>query len=489
MITIHNQSIESVTDNYNSNNEMGLTDVQVIENRKKYGENRLIESGKRTILHMILDQFKDFTVMILIMASIISIALGEKVDGIVIIGIVVLNAVLGVYQENKASNALKALESMASPKAKVIRNGTIVEIDSPELVPGDIVLLEAGDFVPADLRLIESINLKIDESALTGESVPVEKDASVLIKEETVIGDRINCCYSGTIVTYGRAKAVVGHIGMTTEIGKIATMLNEATDDLTPLQKKLTTFGKMLGIICIAVSGVIMALGFIRGEPLLELFMTSVSLAVAAIPEGLPAVVTTVLALGMQRMVKRNAIVKRLSAVETLGSTTTICSDKTGTLTQNKMTVKKIFVNQKEYDVTGNGYSFEGSIEIDRSGLEFSKMFMLTAALCNDAVIQDGDCIGDPTEGALVVLAEKANIQHRQIRKTLPRLKEFPFDSVRKLMTTMHEIEHQVVLLTKGATDELISRCSHILIDEIRKDFTNRRIKRYNFIFTTSMSA
>lgn len=468
MNKLHNKNIEVIMREYNSSKEMGLSGELLLKHREKYGDNRLVETGKRTILHMILDQFKDFTVIILIIASMASILLGETIDGLVIIGIVILNAILGVYQENKASNALAALESMASPKTRVIRNGVVIEIESPELLPGDIVMLEAGDFVPADLRLIESINLKIDESALTGESVPVEKNALTVLEDDAVIGDRINCAYSGTIVTYGRALAVVGNIGMATEIGQIAKMLNEATDDLTPLQKKLTTFGKMLGLICIVVSAIIMGLGMLRGEPLLELFMTAVSLAVAAIPEGLPAVVTTVLALGMQRMVKRNAIVKRLSAVETLGSTTTICSDKTGTLTQNKMTVKKVYANREVYNITGDGYGFKGEVENMSNESESLRMLMLTASLCNDAIIQDEACIGDPTEGALVVLAEKSSYQHQLVRKEYPRLGEFPFDSVRKLMTTMHKIDDRVMLLTKGATDELLARCSHIQINNER---------------------
>lgn len=476
MNKIHSTDINVVTENFKTDLENGLTLHQVEENLNQFGENKLEATAKRTLLNMLLDQFKDFTVVILIIASIISIALGEMIDGGVIIGIVILNAILGTYQENKASNALDALKSMASPKAKVIRDQSTQEIDSSLLVPGDIVLLESGDYVPADLRLVQSINLKIDESALTGESVPVEKDAHSSISENASIGDRINCAYSGTIVTYGRGKAIVVNTGMKTEIGHIATMLNEATDDLTPLQKKLSEFGKLLGIICIVVSIIIMGLGILRHENLLDIFMTAVSLAVAAIPEGLPAVVTTVLALGMQRMVKKNAIMKRLSAVETLGSTTTICSDKTGTLTQNKMTVQSIYANQNEYNVSGTGYTFDGKIEGD---LENLRMLLLTATLCNDALIKDADCIGDPTEGALVVLAEKANYRHAELRKTLPRISEYPFDSVRKLMTTVHQIEDQLMMLTKGAPDELIGRCSEILILGEKKPFTDALKEEY----------
>ncbi|MBF4691925.1 calcium-translocating P-type ATPase, SERCA-type [Fusibacter ferrireducens] len=469
MNNIHSANINAVIEKFKTDIEKGLTSHQAKFNLDQFGENRLEATAQRTLLNMLLDQFKDFTVIILIIASFISIALGETIDGGVIIGIVILNAILGTYQENKASNALDALKSMASPKAKVIRDQSTQEIDSSLLVPGDIVLLESGDYVPADLRLIESINLKIDESALTGESVPVEKNAHASIPEKSPIGDRVNCAYSGTIVTYGRGKAIVVNTGMQTEIGHIATMLNEASDDLTPLQQKLSDFGKLLGIICIVVSIVIMGLGILRNENLLDIFMTAVSLAVAAIPEGLPAVVTTVLALGMQRMVKKNAIMKRLSAVETLGSTTTICSDKTGTLTQNKMTVQSIYANQNEYKVSGTGYTFEGTIEGNTENL---RMLLLTATLCNDALIKDADCIGDPTEGALVVLAEKAHFGHISLRKNMPRISEYPFDSVRKLMTTVHQIDDQLMMLTKGAPDELIKRCSDILIEGKKKSFT-----------------
>lgn len=470
MKAMHNIEIDELKSLLKTDFDTGLPEEQVAEGLREYGENKLISTTRRTIFKMLLDQFKDFTVIILIIAAVISIALGEMVDGAVIIGIVILNAALGTYQENKASNALDALKSMASPKAKVIRGGETKEVDSALIIPGDIVLLEAGDYVPADLRLIESINLKVDESALTGESVPVEKNQEAVLDEKAPIGDRINAAYSGTIVTYGRAKAVVVNTGMKTEIGHIAKMLNEATDELTPLQKKLAEFGKLLGIICLVVSAVIMVLGVIRKENLLEIFMTAVSLAVAAIPEGLPAVVTTVLALGMQRMVKRNAIMKRLSAVETLGSTTTICSDKTGTLTQNKMTVMTVYANNKEYTVSGTGYATEGEI----AGYEMSlERLMLTASLCNDALIQEGNCIGDPTEGALVVLAEKAGIHHRKIREQIPRLDEFPFDSDRKLMSTVHEINGQRTMLTKGAPDELLARCSGVLIDGEEKQLTD----------------
>lgn len=474
MYNVHSEPIEQLKSEFKTDFENGLTTQQIEANRGTYGKNELETKKHRTLINMLFDQFKDFTVIILMIAAVLSMILKEWVDGIVIIGIVVLNAGLGTYQENKASNALEALKKMASPKTKVSRDGKIIEVDSQSLVPGDIVHLETGDFVPADIRLLESTNLKIDESALTGESVASEKDAKVSLEQGTGIGDRANSAFSGTIVTYGRGKGVVVNTGMATEIGKIAKMLNETEEESTPLQKKLTQFGKMLGIICLAVSVIIIVLGFVRGGDMLEIFLTAVSLAVAAIPEGLPAVVTTVLALGMQRMVKRNAIMKRLSAVETLGSTTTICSDKTGTLTQNKMTVQSFFINEALYEVTGTGYTFDGEIkrnqpsESEKEGisdfpLEATWLFR-TAALCNDAEIEGEDCIGDPTEGALVVLAQKSGIDYKKLRGEYPRIDEYPFDSERKLMSTVHEIENEKVMLTKGATDELISRCDTVMM-------------------------
>ena len=294
---------------------------------------------------MLLEQFKDFLVLILIGASFVSAIIGEVTDAVVIILIVILNAVLGVIQEFRANKALEALKKMAAPEAKVIRNGKIMEIPSRELVPGDLVLLEAGNYVPADIRLVESINLKIEEASLTGESVPAEKNAEVVLGGEVPLGDRSNSAFMGTVVTYGRGKGIVVATGMNTEIGLIAEMLESYEEGETPLQKKLDELGKILGIASLAICGIVFLLGIFRGIPILEMFMTSVSLAVAAIPEGLPAIVTIVLALGMQRMVQRHAIIKKLHAVETLGSTTVICSDKTGTLTQNEMTARKIFVN------------------------------------------------------------------------------------------------------------------------------------------------
>ncbi len=451
----------------------GLTQEEAAKRLSQYGENRLEGGKEKSIVQMILEQLKDFLVIILMIAAIISIILGEALEGIIILAIVVLNTILGVYQENKASNALKALKEMASPHAKILRGGTVTEVPSSEVVPGDIAILEAGDYIPADLRLLESVNLKIDEAALTGESVPVEKDAQAVLAADASLGDRVNCAYMGTVITYGRGKGMITDTGMHTQMGNIAGMLSNTPDESTPLQKKLDSLGKLLGIVCLSICVVIFLLGLMHGMELFDIFMTSVSLAVAAIPEGLTVVVTVVLAMGMQKMVKCNAIIKRLSAVETLGSTTVICSDKTGTLTQNKMTIQKLYDISHTYSVTGSGYSPIGSVT-DENGKTVSdvpKKLIEGALLCNDATYQPDQetIIGDPTEGAMVVLAHKCNMIKSEWEKKYPRLQEIPFDSDRKLMSTFHNIGGQVIMYTKGAPDELLRRCVEAEIDGVRK--------------------
>ena len=472
------------------NKENGLSQVEVEDRIKKYGENKLQETNSKTIWQILLEQFKDVMIIILIIAAGISIVLGEWIEGIIILTIVVLNAILGTYQENKAGKALEALKQMSSPKAKVIRNGQNMEVPSTELVPGDIIILETGDYVPADVYLLESVNLKIDESALTGESVPVEKNSNIAIEEGVPLGDRFNMAYMSTIVTYGRGKSVVVGTGMETEIGHIANMLNQSTEEKTPLQKNLEGFGKILGIICIVVAVVIFILGTLQKMPPLEIFMTAVALAVAAIPEGLPAVVTVVLAMGMTRMVKRNAIMKQLSAAETLGSTSVICSDKTGTLTQNKMTVVSLFDGENIYEVTGSGYAPQGDIlNSNKDRVEVNnnlslKWIATIAGLCNDAKVEEGEVIGDPTEGALITLANKSGNKVEDLNNKYPRLREFPFDSDRNLMSTMHEIEGKTYLLTKGAPDQLIARATKYLkdgqvvdlTDEVRENLLNQNM-------------
>ena len=446
--------------------KQGLSSVEATERQQKYGPNRLEGEKAKSFLSMVIDQLKDFLVIILMIAAIVSIALGERLDGAIILAIVVINTFLGIYQESKASNALKALKEMANPNAKVLRDGNIVEVASQDIVPGDVVILDAGDYVPADVRLVETINLKIDEAALTGESVPVEKDAEAVLAEDASLGDRVNSAFMGTVVTYGRGRGIVAHTGMKTQMGNIAGMLATGGEEATPLQKKLDSLGKLLGIVCLGVCGLIFVLGLLRGMPVFEIFMTAVALAVAAIPEGLTVVVTVVLAMGMQRMVKVNAIIKRLSAVETLGSTTVICSDKTGTLTQNKMTIEKVYHDGQLYNVTGTGYSPTGEIIDDNGQQVGDKLRHLVegALLCNDASYNQEEerIIGDPTEGAMVVLAHKAGMEREAWNQKYPRLQEIPFDSTRKLMSTFHKMENGNVMYTKGAPDELLNRCVHI---------------------------
>ncbi|HJC25415.1 MAG TPA: cation-translocating P-type ATPase [Candidatus Eisenbergiella merdavium] len=444
----------------------GLSKEEAEKRMEKYGANRLEGGKEKSLIQMILEQLKDFLVIILMIAAVISIFLGEALEGIIILAIVVLNTFLGVYQENKASNALKALKEMASPHAKVLRGGQIMEVPSSDVVPGDIAILEAGDYVPADLRLIEAVNLKIDEAALTGESVPVEKEAGAVLAEDASLGDRVNCGYMGTVITYGRGRGIITGTGMQTQMGNIAGMLNDTPDESTPLQKKLDSLGKVLGIVCLAICVVIFILGLFHGMELFDIFMTSVSLAVAAIPEGLTVVVTVVLAMGMQKMVKCNAIIKRLSAVETLGSTTVICSDKTGTLTQNKMTIQKMYDASGHYSVSGTGYSPEGAItdEAGNTPAAFPDRLIEGALLCNDATYDPANqtIIGDPTEGAMVVLAYKHGMKKAEWEAKYPRLQEIPFDSDRKLMSTFHRIGDSITMYTKGAPDELLRRCTRI---------------------------
>jgi len=466
MSLFYNEKAEETLDRMQSDANKGLSVAEVAKRLEKYGQNRLEGAKEKSLLSMIFDQLKDFLVVILIVAAAISIALGEPLEGIIILSIVILNTFLGVYQENKASDALKALKEMASPHAKVLRDGNLVEIASNEVVPGDIVILEAGDYVPADIRLIESINLKIDEAALTGESVPSEKDAKVVLPDDAGLGDRINCGFMGTVITYGRGKGIVTQTGMKTQMGNIAGMLNESPDEATPLQKKLDNLGKLLGIVCLAVCIVIFGMGLIRGMEFLDIFMTAVALAVAAIPEGLTVVVTVVLAMGMQRMVKANAIIKRLSAVETLGSTTVICSDKTGTLTQNKMTIEKLYHDGQIYNVSGTGYSPTGEIVSANGNKAEGSVHHLVegALLCNDALYnpEKESIIGDPTEGAMVVLAHKDGMTKAEWDSKYPRIQEIPFDSDRKLMSTFHQMEDRIIMYTKGAPDELLMRCTSI---------------------------
>lgn len=472
----YKQSKEEVLSNLSTNVDSGLTKDEVNLRLEKYGTNDLKEENKKSFISKIIAQFSDFLILILIVAAIISFAVGEVKDAMVILSIVVINAFLGIYQEGKAEKALEALKKMASPNAKVIRDGNIEVVSAGNLVPGDIVSLDAGDIIPADLRLIESSNLKIEEASLTGESVPVEKKSNASFDKEVSLGDRINMAYMSTSITYGRGKGVVVGTGHDTEIGKIATMIQTFENEMTPLQRQLNRFGKFLGLTTIFVSIAIFGIGLLQSRDLIEMFMISISLAVAAIPEGLPAIVTIVLSIGMGKMVKRNAIVKKLLAVETLGSTTVICSDKTGTLTQNEMTVVKVFTDGKILDVTGIGYDPVGEFKLEGDKISPKNIgdlqtMLSIAALANDADLEKTAegyrVVGDPTEGALITLAGKGNITRKDIHKEYPRIEEIPFDSDRKMMTTFHEnyIPNKIVSFTKGAPDIIINRCNRISIN------------------------
>ena len=433
----------------------GLSSGEAGARQARDGFNEFEKKRHTTIWQKFISQFKSFMIIVLIFAAIISGVTGYMngegiTDAIIILSILIVNAVIGVFQEAKAEKSLDALEKLSAPHCKVIRDGETRIIESRELVVGDIVIIETGDNVPADLRLIESVNLKIQEAALTGESVPVEKDAEAVLPEDAPIGDRINMAYSSCSVTYGHGKGVVTAIGNQTEVGKIASMIQAVPDMRTPMQIRLDKLGKTLAIICLAVCIVIMVIGLCYGRNLLEMFMTAVSLAVAAIPEGLPAVSTVVLALGVQRLAKQNAIVRNLPSVETLGSTTVICSDKTGTLTQNKMTVTHIYAAGNLTDTTADSPVIN----------ELLKM----SVLANDAVLgTDGQSIGDPTETALIDAGLKYSIDKDALKTVMPRIAEIPFDSERKLMTTVHQNNDEDFLVAvKGGLDELLVNCTRI---------------------------
>lgn len=494
----YKQSKEELLSGLDTNMDTGLTNDEVQKRLEKYGTNELKEESRKSFVSKIIAQFSDFLILILIGAAAISIAVGETKDAIVILAIVVVNALLGIYQEGKAEKALEALKKMASPNAKVIRNGHIEVVPASTLVPGDIVSLDAGDIIPSDLRLVESSNLKIEEASLTGESVPVEKDSNKSFSEDMSLGDRINMAYMSTSITYGRGKGVVVETGHGTEIGKIATLIQSYEDELTPLQKQLNQLGKFLGLTTIVVCIAVFVMGLLQGRDVLEMFMVAISLAVAAIPEGLPAIVTIVLSIGMSKMVKRNAIVKKLLAVETLGSTTVICSDKTGTLTQNEMTVVKVFTDGKILDVTGTGYDPVGDFKLEGNKISINDIgdlqtLLSIATLTNDADLdktQEGyKVIGDPTEGALITLAGKGSITRKDLNLEYPRIEEIPFDSGRKMMTTFHEnyIPNKVVSFTKGAPDIIIDKCSHISIDGKVKEFDDnlkKEVLNVNSLFS-----
>ena len=458
-MTFHHESKESVLAHLGTSIQTGLSGQQVQEKLAQHGENRLREKKKKTNFQRFLDQFKDVMIIILLIAAAISFVIAvvegnpkEFFEPVLILLIVLLNAMMGVMQESKAEKALDALKSLSAPHARVIRDGKESVIDASQLVPGDMIRLEAGDFIPADARLLRSVSLKSEESALTGESVPSEKDAEAVIKEDAPLGDRSNMVFSGCSITYGTATAVVTATGMDTQMGKIANLLDNEEEGQTPLQEKLAQLGKYLGILAIGACAVVFVVGLMNGIPALEIFMTAVSLAVSAIPEGLPAIVTIVLSIGVQRMVKKNAIIRRLPAVETLGSASVICSDKTGTLTQNRMTLVKTYVDGEAQ-----------AEDVTATNTESMRRLLSYGSLCCDgSVVFDGGNehhIGDPTETAIVLAAHKHGLPKEALNRKYPRLAELPFDSDRKLMTTVHRMDGKIISITKGAFDVMASRC------------------------------
>jgi Ca2+-transporting ATPase len=523
----HDKTIDELVRELQTSLETGLSEEEAHKRLERDGPNELRERPRPGFFSLLLGQFNNFLVIILMIAAVVTVLLGEYVDATAITVIIVLNAVLGVIQESKAEKAIAALKKMAAPLAQVIRGGRQTSIPTRELVAGDVVFLEAGNYVPADIRLVESVNLRVEEASLTGESLPVEKDAMAVLGKAIPLGDRKNCVFMSTVIAYGRGRGVVAGTGMDTQIGRIAEMLQSYEKEDTPLQKKLAHLGKRLGTACLAICGFVFIYGLIRDTSLtgvfqnglfnylsaekkdiIDLFMTAVSLAIAAVPEGLPAIVTICLAIGMQQMIKRNALVRKLPAVETLGCTTVICTDKTGTLTQNQMTVLQGWAGGQGFRLTGEGYDPTG--EFTPNGREFNPLDRTDVAvllqggmLCNDADLVEGPgdgswrIIGDPTEGAMVVAAVKAGFRRAEMEKALPRVAEIPFDSERKRMSTVHRYDQTAVqtllpvgfsypivfAFIKGAPDVVLRLCSHVLQDGravILRDDKRREILERN---------
>lgn len=524
----YSQTVDELARTFRTHPDTGLSEAEAAARLAQFGANELNESARPGFLALLFDQFNNYLVIILLVAALVSLALGEYVDSVAIMVIVLLNAVVGVIQESKAEEALAALKKMAAPNAQVIRDGQRRTIPGREVVVGDLVLLEAGNYVPADLRLVESINLKIEEASLTGESQPVEKNASVVLNAlagEIPLGDRRNSAFMGTAITYGRGRGIVSGAGMNTQIGLIAEMIQSSAEESTPLQNALAELGKLLGTACLVICGLVFAYGIVRDThvalvldtgllnylvaekaAIIHLFMTAVSLAIAAVPEGLPAIVTICLALGMQRMIKHHALIRKLPAVETLGCATVICSDKTGTLTQNEMTVVQGWVGGKQLRLTGEGYAPDGGFFIGADAFDprtdTDASFLLCGALlCNDAVLEEKAAdngsawriVGDPTEGALVVAAAKGGYGRAEL-EVFPRLQELPFDSDRKRMSTIHPLSASpdsllrlpgngererasapFIVFVKGAPDVILGLCTQHLESGQRVGLTGAR--------------
>ncbi|WP_276902158.1 cation-translocating P-type ATPase [Blautia hydrogenotrophica] len=470
MKTYYQMSEEEIRQEVNQGSQP-LTVDQVRNRQKEYGPNELIEGEKKSLLGIFAEQFRDFLVIILMISAAVSWILGEGESALVILVVITMNAVLGTVQTVKAEQSLSSLKRLCSPSAKVLRDGVVVEIPSREVTVGDEVYLEAGDYIPADGRILENASMKTDESALTGESMGVEK-TSERLEGELALGDRKNMVYSGSFVTYGRGSFLVTAVGMQTEVGKIAGLLKTASEKKTPLQMNLDQFGKKLSVIILILCGALFGLQMIRGGELADAFLFAVALAVAAIPEALSSIVTIVLAFGTQKMSKEGAVIRKLQAVEGLGSVSVICSDKTGTLTQNKMTVEHYYVD---------GQSVKAE-ELDVENPSHVQLLRMSV-LCNDASVTDGQEIGDPTETALVALGEKLGVQAQTIREEYPRLSELPFDSDRKLMSTFHQLQNGYTMVTKGAVDVLERRVSMICTGGKERPITDedlQEIRRVN---------
>lgn len=476
----HTKEIEEIERQLGTNIEKGLENSQIKERQERYGENKLADKKKENIIIKFLKQFNDFMIIILIIASIISAIItqingeGDYIDSIIIIAIVIFNSIMGLVQESKAEKSLEALKTMTAPTAKVKRNGKITNIKGEEIVPGDIIILEAGSYVPADARIITSSNLKIEESSLTGETIPILKDEKAILKEDISIGDMINMVFSSTIVVNGHGEAIVTETGMNTKVGKIAKMIITDESPQTPIQKKLTEVGKVLGICCIIICVLIFIIGILKKIPPIEMFMTSVGLAVAAIPEGLPAIVTIVLSIGVTKMAQRNSIIRKLPAVETLGSSSVICSDKTGTLTQNKMKVVE----------TG---TFEHNM-LNTNNIENKKFLIELGTMCTDAYIENNKgkitATGEATETAIINAGLEENINKNKLYNNMPRVADIPFDSNRKMMSTIHKTRNGFLVITKGAPDVIISKCNTYKDGESQKNINpiiKKQIEELNF--------